>query len=108
MFWHWFANEASPKIRSMLALSGAVLLLGIGVYLLTNDVKCGTATMSATDVCDVTEHGTTIARSYDEQRSGQALYSRIALIGGALLAPVAPVMYWRHRGKPSWSASPAE
>jgi hypothetical protein len=100
MFWYWLTNHASPRVRAILAAAGAVVLLGIGGYLWLGDVTCGTDTMSAGDVCEVTHQGDTSERSFTEQRDEQRTNARIALIGGVVLAPIGPYLFWRHRRKP--------
>jgi hypothetical protein len=67
--------------RFGMAVVGLVVL-GVSLYMLTtSEVHCGSDTMRPGDVCATTRAGSTIERTYDEEKSSQ---QRMALFGSAL------------------------
>jgi hypothetical protein len=67
------------------ALFAGVIALIVGIVLLPgSEVKCGGRTMQEGDVCETTSNGSTISRSYSEQKSSDQQSAYLTLGFGAL------------------------
>jgi hypothetical protein len=82
-------------VGAILPLIIAVLMIGVGVSDLGDDIKCGNRTMSPSDMCRVSENGNNSLRGYTTMKNDQHGQAKWYLLGGALALFAGGAATWK-------------